>query len=141
MPIASNRSLALAIFALLLAVPAAEAEVLITRRACDWLVRHQPAPDVAYQPGVDVHGQPVAPADLDESGQIVLPEVIIIPIEVWVRHRDRHRISRKSVLWNAEADVGTVEFRDNRVYYEGQLLGDAEADAMADACREAGFRP
>ncbi len=134
-----DRSWPLVLGALLLASPGAEAELLITRRACDWLVRHQPAPDVDYQPGIDVHGQPVAPADLDDSGNIVLPEIITIPIEVLIQ--DRFGIPKNSVLWDAKAQVGTVEVKGNRVYYEGQLLGDPAADAMARACREAGFRP
>lgn len=36
----------------------------ITAATCRRLVRHQPDPDVAYRPGVDAHGRPVAPADL-----------------------------------------------------------------------------
>ena len=41
-------------------------------------MRHEPAPDVAYQPGVDVHGRAVAPADLNGGSQIELPDVIYI---------------------------------------------------------------
>ncbi|HIC81294.1 MAG TPA: hypothetical protein EYP07_10060, partial [Kiloniellaceae bacterium] len=59
----------------------------ITRADCQRLVRHLPAADVAYQPGVDVRGRPVAPADLGaaEPGAappLALPQAVIIPIEV-----------------------------------------------------------
>lgn len=42
--------------------------VVVGRTTCRTLTAHQPAPDVAYKPGVDVHGKPVAPADLPSSG-------------------------------------------------------------------------
>lgn len=42
--------------------------VVVGRTTCRALTAHQPAPDVAYQPGLDVHGKPVAPADLPSSG-------------------------------------------------------------------------
>jgi len=118
-------------------VSPASAELVITRRACDWLVEHQAAPDVTYQPGVDVHGRPVAPADLDGGSNLALPEVIYIPLEVLVQ--DRFGIPANSVLFEAKAQVGTVAVVGNQVYYEGQLLGDADQRALAMACREQGL--
>lgn len=41
--------------------------VVVGRTTCRALTAHQPAPGVAYQPGVDVHGKPVAPADLPSN--------------------------------------------------------------------------
>ena len=39
----------------------AMAEIAISERDCQQLVvKHEPAPDVTYQPGVDVHGNAVA---------------------------------------------------------------------------------
>jgi uncharacterized Zn-binding protein involved in type VI secretion len=43
------------------------AELKMDRRVCDYVKRHVPDADVAYQPGVDVDGKPVAPADLNDS--------------------------------------------------------------------------
>jgi hypothetical protein len=124
-----------ALIALLMAAatPAA-ADVAISERDCERLVKHEPAPDVTYQPGVDVHGRPVAPADLNGGNQIELPDVIYIPIEVFVK--DKYNIPANSVLFNARAQVGVVEVRGDRVYYEDQLLGDHEIAALEDACRE-----
>ena len=119
------------------AVPAS-AEVAISRRDCEQLVRHEPAPDVAYQPGVDVHGRPVAPADLGGGSQIALPDVIYIPIEVLVQ--DRFGIPANSVLYDATALVGVVSVKGNQVYFEDQLLGDPEVTALEEACRERGLR-
>lgn len=41
--------------------------VVVGKATCRALTAHQPAPDVAYKPGVDVHGKPVAPADLPSA--------------------------------------------------------------------------
>jgi hypothetical protein len=42
----------------------AETTVTIDPSACREVTRHVPDADVAYKPGVDVHGKKVAPADL-----------------------------------------------------------------------------
>jgi hypothetical protein len=118
------------------AAPPAVADVAVSRKDCDWLVRHEPAPDVAYQPGVDVHGRPVAPADLNGGAQLALPDVIYIPLEILIQ--DRFGIPASSVLYEAKAQVGVVEVRGNQVYYEDQLLNDPETEALAVACREQG---
>ena len=115
----------------------ASAEVAISRRDCQRLVRHEPAPDVAYQPGVDVHGRPVAPADLNGGSQIELPDVIYIPIEVLIQ--DKYGIPANSVLYDATALVGVVSVRGNQVYFEDQPLTDPEIVALEEACRDRGF--
>jgi hypothetical protein len=112
----------------------ARAEIVMSRQDCQRLVRHEPAPDVAYQPGVDVHGRPVVPADLGGGSPIELPDVIYIPIEVLLE--DRFHIPANSALFKATAEVGVVELRGNRVYYQDQLLSDPEEAALEAACRD-----
>jgi len=118
------------------AVPAS-AEIAISRKDCQRLVNHEPAPDVTYQPGVDVHGRPVVPADLGGGQQIQLPDVIYIPIEVLIQ--DKFGIPANSVLYDATALVGVVEVRGNQVYFEDQPLTDPEVVALEQACRDRGF--
>jgi hypothetical protein len=113
------------------------AEIAISRKDCQRLVNHEPAPDVAYQPGVDVHGRPVVPADLGGGQQIQLPDVIYIPIEVLIQ--DKYGIPANSVLYDATALVGVVEVRGNQVYFEDQPLTDREIVALEEACRNRGF--
>lgn len=119
-------------------VAPASAEIAISRRDCERLVHHQPAPDVAYQPGVDVHGRPVAPAGLGGGSQIELPDVIYIPVEVLIQ--DKYGIPANSVLYDATALVGVVSVRGNRVYFEDKLLIDPEIAALEEACRDRGFK-
>ncbi len=129
-------SIALVLSVVAWAVPAS-AEIAISRKDCQRLVNHQPAPDVTYQPGVDVHGRPVVPADLGGGQQIQLPDVIYIPIEVLIQ--DKFGIPANSVLYDATALVGVVSVRGNRVYFEDQELTDPEIAALEQACRDRGF--
>jgi hypothetical protein len=115
----------------------ASAEIAISRKDCQRLVNHEPAPDVTYQPGVDVHGRPVVPADLGGGQQIQLPDVIYIPIEVLIQ--DKYGIPANSVLYDATALVGVVSVRGNQVYFEDQPLTDPEIVALEEACRDRGF--
>ncbi len=108
--------------------------VTISRADCDRLVEHKPAPDVAYQPGVDVNGRPVAPADLDGGIQITLPETIRIPIEVDLF--DRFGIPANRDLFEADAEVGVVTYTDGRAYFNGQPLQDEAAAELSALCQK-----
>lgn len=110
------------------------ADVAVSKRDCDRLVKYQQAPGVEYQPGVDAHGRPVAPADVGGGYNIKVPEIIVIPIEVLLQ--DRFHIPANSVLWDGKAQVGTVIVKGDQVYYEGQLLGDPESAALAELCAQ-----
>jgi hypothetical protein len=129
-------SIALVLASIAWAAPAS-AEIAISRKDCQRLVNHEPAPDVTYRPGVDVHGRPVAPADLGGGQQIQLPDVIYIPIEVLIQ--DKYGIPANSVLYDATALVGVVSVRGTQVYFEDQPLTDPEIVALEQACRDRGF--
>jgi len=120
---------------------AGEHTIKITRHDCDQLVEYVQGPDVAYQPGVDVDGRPVAPADLDGGWQVRLPEVISIDIT-----RDRLEssgLSPLSPLFQAEAFIGVVDIdlANGHVRFNGADLSDPETQALAAFCRESGVRP
>jgi hypothetical protein len=117
--------------------PAAHAEsiVIISRNDCARLVQHHPAPDVAYQPGVDVRGRPVAPADLPGSNpSVAMPEEIAIDITVELQKR--FGLPADSALYKPEARVGTVVVKpDGSATFDGQLLTSPEAGALAALCQ------
>jgi hypothetical protein len=115
---------------------AEERAIEITRADCNLLVKHVPAPDVEYQPGQDVYGNPVAPADLDGGYQVTLPETILIPITVELQ--ERFGIPANSVLYKGEAEIGVAEVSldGERVTFNGQELTSPEARALAVACQE-----
>ncbi len=131
--------LAAALF-VLAAVPAAAhekaetARVAITRADCARLVAHLPAPDVAYQPGVDVYGREVVPADLGGAPRIELPETILIDIEIDLL--ERFGIPATPALYDADAKVGEVVYRDGRFTFNGQPLQDQAQAELAARCQE-----
>jgi len=114
--------------------PSAAPIVTISKADCDRLAVHQPAPDVAYQAGVDVNGRPVAPADLNGGIRIAVPETIRIPIEVDLF--DRFGIPANPNLYEADAQVGEVIYRNGRAYFNGQPLQDETAAELAALCQK-----
>jgi hypothetical protein len=120
---------------------AAERTVAIARSDCELAVRYVAPPGVNYQPGVDVNGRPVVPADLDGDHRLQLPESI--PIVITEGVRNRFRVSHNSPLFDADAVVGIVELRlsDRRLTFNGVELSDPEANALAAMCRDATKSP
>jgi len=128
------------LFAGCLAVPSVAATglketVQISKKDCRWLVRHQPAANVAYQPGVGVNGRRVKPADLNPDSQIKLPPVIAIPLHVPLR--DLLKKGATSQVGSSEVGVGlvTVDRRSGEVKYEGQTLAGGDSSRLVPACR------
>jgi hypothetical protein len=113
---------------------AALADVAVTRQDCDRMVEYQQPSGVEYQAGVDAHGQPVVPADLNGGITIKAPETVVIPIELFLQ--DKYHIPGNSVLWSGKAEVGTVTVHGKRVYFNGQELSDPEQAALADLCQQ-----
>src|SRR3546814_17188195 len=64
--------------------PAAAAGGYLTLSAedCTLLARHYTADDVTYRPGRDVRGKAVVPDDLDPGAGLILPDAVVIPLEI-----------------------------------------------------------
>lgn len=89
---------------------------------CRLVPIHTPAADVAYQPGVDVDGNAVAPADLPSSGAITLPAEIGIDLRIPLA--DVLGAATPQFLRDAGIDVGqvTVNRQTGALFYNGQRL-------------------
>ncbi len=110
-------------------------ELRISRAACVRLVAHVPGDDVAYRPGVDMRGRPVAPADLDGAPALVLPESYRVRIEV--DSDDRFGIPAKTGTYDADIAVGeALVDADGRVLFNGQPLESEAAFELGRRCRE-----
>ncbi len=110
-------------------------EVRISRADCARLVAHVPGDDVAYRPGVDARGRPVAPADLDGTPTLALPESYRIRIEV--DSDDRFGIPATAGRYDADIAVGEALVEaDGRVLFNGQPLQSDEAFELGRRCRE-----
>lgn len=92
-------------------------------------------PSADYQPGVDVNGNAVAPADLPSSGSS--PSVDNFPIEI-----DQHLAHRFNLPpgGNAKAVLGYVTVRNNQAYFNGQPLDADQTAALAEACATSGVK-
>lgn len=112
--------------------------VTVTRADCARLVTHVPDPGVAYRPGVDVRGRPVAPADLGGTPTIKLPDEIEVPVTLDMLAR--YGLPANSSLYKLDdTRIGTarVRVKDGRAWFNGAPLGDEESFALARACRKA----
>lgn len=132
-------SLALAVGSLCVGDSAAEASSIVVKATdCQRLVQHRASADVAYKPGVDVNGNPVAPADLPGSVTIKTPTEITFNVTFDLLKN--YGVSEDSAL-TAEGDAAVGEVKYNlmsgALTYNGQRLDDAETAALADLCAAA----
>jgi hypothetical protein len=118
------------------ALPAAaeSVPVRVGRDACEKVVAHVPDADVAYRPGVDVNGRPVAPADLPGGNSVEAPDGFVITLQLDLRRSGFH-VPRPRGL-DPEVQLGLITVQGNRVYYNGQPLDDPNQQQLAAACRE-----
>jgi hypothetical protein len=105
-------------------------QVRIADADCQWLARHHPTPDVAYEPGVSTTGRAVAPADLGGRPPLTLPEVYTFAI-------GREILDQPG---NTKADlaIGTVylDMTNQRLSFNGQPLSAPLEDELVALCRE-----
>jgi hypothetical protein len=92
-------------------------------------------PSADYTPGVDVNGNPVAPADLPSSAPPL--KLDNFPIKISVNLQKRFGIPANSALFQGKAMIGLVTIRDGRAYFNGQPISQSEQDMMVAACKEA----
>ena len=108
--------------------------VAVTDADCAKIINYTAPPDVAYQPGVDVYGRKVAPADLNSQ-----PQIGSGPITIDIT-ADLHKygVPASSPLLLPGAKLGQITVDDNgrKVLFNGQPLGNSEEQAIAEACRQ-----
>jgi hypothetical protein len=109
-------------------------KVRVTKAQCLRLVKHVPAPDATYQPGVDVRGDPVAGAHLYGRPRLSLPERVRIPIEVDLGAR--YGLPGDD-SWKGDVQVGTVEvdLDTGQARFNGQPLTAPDQARIRAACQ------
>lgn len=114
----------------------AEASEITVGDPCEGLAPYEPAPDVAYQPGVDVEGEAVAPADVAGSDPLVGPDhKYEIPLEVPLGEATELSAgSGAEQVGDSNIRVGDITVVGDDVLFNGQPLGDESAHAVAEAC-------
>lgn len=113
--------------------------VQITKEDCRRVVAHQPSADVAYQPGVDVYGNEVAPADLEGSNDLakkLLDKEIAFDLEL---NPLLFAGNTNLETWfeNSTVNFGRIVYdkETGRMTLDGELLNDPQQAAIAEACR------
>jgi len=119
------------------ATDAPAADTAVDPALCKALVKHTPDPGVAYQPGVDVNGKPVTPADVPGGATMKLPDKIQIPLTVSlakVLNLNTSAYPYNQLGPGTEANIGTLTVEGDRTFLNGQPLSDAQQDNLAVLC-------
>ena len=103
---------------------------------CEGLAQYEPAPDVAYKPGVDVEGNAVAPADLPGADPLIGPEheyksLLEVPLE---EVTDTSSGSGVEAVAGSNIQVGELTVVGDDVTFNGRPLDDPDTHAVAEAC-------
>ena len=109
--------------------PGGPRQVKISKRDCQRLVRHVPSADVAYKPGVDARGRPVASADAGGRKPLRLPSSFTFDITF-----DLGALAGGA---GAELTVGSVRYDINSgsLTFNGQPLTDPAQSELAARCQ------
>lgn len=108
----------------------------ITGADCRYITNHVAEPGVAYEPGIDVHGNAVAPADIDDGGGLELRRAFTIDIELNIA--ERLGIPSDSARFRDDANIGVLEVRGRELYFNGHRLAPDAAGPVAAACSRQG---
>ena len=107
---------------------------MITREDCRRLVRLTDDPEVAFQPGVDVHGRPVAPADLRTGSALQLPTSF--PVLITVDVLQDFGLAGPQAGLAGEAVLGTLLVDGDELYFNGRPLDPPGRAFVERACRQ-----
>jgi hypothetical protein len=128
----------------LMPLAAAAEDIPFSPKDCQQLVHHVPNADVEYKPGVDVHGNAVAPADMGGGYQLDLPQTIDIQIGVdladrlGLRDAKKHGAppARRAMPFSGYAPLGTLSIKGNEAYWNGARITPQDEVVLAEACRQ-----
>jgi hypothetical protein len=120
---------------LLLASALRAETVEISDEVCAAAIAHAAGGDVAFKPGVDARGNPVAPADLPGQGAIRVPQNLLIELSVPLRKAGQASTGKSGP--DASMPVGSiaVDIASGRLVFNGEPLGERDVAGIAEACR------
>jgi hypothetical protein len=100
---------------------------------CKRLVKYMPSADVAYKPGVDVHGNAVKSAEDRPLGAIEVPQEIVIDFGIDLAGRYGFGAAG---LFDATAAIATIKYDigTGGLTMNGKPLLDADSQAIEAAC-------
>lgn len=122
---------AMTIFLATAAGAQAQATVKVSEKDCSRLVKHVASADVNYQPGVDVRGNSVAPADLNSGSQVALPDGFSFPLTIDLS--ERLGLDSSDIL--ARPVLGEIKVSGGKVTFNGEPLNSDEQRELAQKCQ------
>ncbi|TAH33082.1 MAG: hypothetical protein EYC62_07175 [Alphaproteobacteria bacterium] len=122
-----------------LVFPAWAAELTLTTDDCEYFVPHTPDDDVAFKPGLDINGDSVTPADLNDNA-IELPQKISIPIILQLETQTQNDPPGSVKIGQLENQAGlgtlTYDTKTRQLFYRDKLVSDSSRQAVIDACKD-----
>ena len=111
--------------------------IAVAASGCSRAAQYKPAAGAAYEPGADLQGRPVVPADIQDGRHQAIRDSIAVIVSSDLE--ERFGIPHDSALLAADAVIGIVEVRlaDGRLTFNGVPLNDREALALSELCRTA----
>ena len=110
----------------------------IDARVCRRLVDHIADPDVTYQPGVDVRGRRVVPADATDWSQFEAMVPDTVTFHIALDPLEAADLPTPPGIETPEVALGTVTYDlvRNLFVIDGRPLITSQQDALAWACRQ-----
>lgn len=111
-----------------------QGSVVISPAVCAAFAADAAVPGAAYEPGVDVNGRKVAPADLPSRTPLELDN---FPIEIRKNLAGTFGVPPAGGAFGARAILGYVTVRGDQAFFNGKPLSADENAALIAACRKA----
>ncbi|WP_413204079.1 hypothetical protein [Rhodospirillum sp. A1_3_36] len=115
--------------------------VTVWAEDCRRLTAHHPRPDVAYRSGVDVHGKPVVPADLEDRSAWTEGLKKGFTMTLAIDPYDRMGRAAPNGLADSSVPIGKLSYDigTGRMELDGRPLTDPQQAALSEACRARGL--
>lgn len=111
-----------------------QGSVVISPAVCAAFAADAAIPGAAYEPGIDVKGHKVAPADLPSRAPLDLDN---FPIEIRKNLAGTFGVPPAGGAFGAKAILGYVTVRGDQAFFNGKPLSADQNAALIAACRRA----
>lgn len=103
----------------------------IDKDLCQYLARHVPGDDVAYEPGVDVNGKPVVEADAGDASPLALPEKTEFTLTVDIA---KYLGLNVPAGLAGEAAIGSVALDEGDILFNGEAMSGKMQSELVALC-------
>ena len=109
--------------------------VTVSEADCAAFIEHTAAADVAYKPGVDIHGNRVVPADLGGGITIASPKRFEFPITLDLQKFLGIPVNPNS-FQTQNFTVGVVKWENGRATFNGTPLQSEQSAKLSALCQQ-----